>query len=151
MKPKKKNDSKIKQLIKKISNNNKFIIMLLIMFVILVCLPYLKLGIMHNDELMSRYWSSQGFSIFYKHYFFEQIEKGRTLSCIIIPLTMYLGFLGQKTISLKLVQTLSIIICSGLFSLLLKKVFNNKIAILYFVLFMVFLPISYEPTVPNVL
>ncbi len=125
--------------------------LLIILAVIGFGYPIIKLGIMHNDELMSRYWSSQGFVTFYKHYFIEQLQKGRALSSLIIPFSMYLGFLGQKSITFKFFQILSILLTVYLFSKLLKKVFNNsKIGILYFVLFIAFLPITFEPTVPSV-
>ena len=135
----------------KLENNKKIIIGLLIALIICVGIPMIKTGIMHNDELMSRLWSSQGFTTFYKHYFYEQIEKGRTLSSLIIPLTMYLGFIGQNSLSFKFFQILSIVLCLLFMMKLLMKIFKDKkMIILYALIFMSFLQISFEPTVPNV-
>lgn len=140
-----------KNIINKIINSKKIYIILIILVVALTCLPYLKLGIMHNDELMSRYWSMQGFTTFYKHYFIEQIEKGRALSAIMIPCTMFLGFIGKSSFCFKSIQTISILGCSLLFSKLINKIFNNKLlSIFIFVVFIIFLPITFEPSVPNV-
>lgn len=152
------NKNKISEILnnmyKKISSifHSKVSVSILILLVLIAFgYPIIKLGIMHNDELMSRYWSLQGFIAFYKHYFVEQIQKGRALSSIIIPFSMYLGFLGQKTITFKIGQILSIILTVYLFSKLLKKVFKSeKFALLYFGLFIAFLPITFEPTVPSV-
>lgn len=142
-----KENSKTEKLIK----NKKVIIGLLIALIICVGIPMIKTGIMHNDELMSRLWSSQGFTTFYNHYFHEQIEKGRTLSSVIIPLTMYFGFIGQSTFSFKFFQILSIILCLVFMAKLLMKILKDKrIVILYSLIFLSFLQISFEPTVPNV-
>ena len=56
---------KIKEFIKQ----NYILCILLALFILCFAIPIIRLGIMHNDELMSRYWSSQGFFAFYKHYF----------------------------------------------------------------------------------
>lgn len=126
-------------------------LILFVLLVVLTSIPILKLGIMHNDELMSRYWSSQGFLTFYKHYFIEQIQKGRALSCIIIPFTMYLGFIGQNSFSFKFFQILSIIACCLLFEKLISHATNSKkLSKMFTVVFLLFLQISFEPTVPNV-
>lgn len=132
-------------------HKKKIIMVLFIILIILFSIPIIKLGVIHNDELMSRYWSSQGFFTFYKHYFLEQLQKGRALSSVIIPFTMYLGFIGQSTYSFKIIQIISIIITGLMFGNLLKKIFNDKkILLLFLILFISFLPISFEPTVPNV-
>lgn len=126
-------------------------IILISIFIILFSLPILKLGIMQNDELISRFWSKQGFLKFYGHYFIEQIEKGRALSAITIPLSMYIGFLSQNTYIFKAFQVAMIILPVILFGSLLKKIFNdNKIKYIFLILFLALLPITFEPTVPNV-
>lgn len=138
------------KIIKKL-DNKKILIGMFILLIICIGIPIIKIGIMHNDELMSRFWSLQGFKIFYHHYFIEQIQKGRTLSCFIIPFTMYLGFLGQETISFKLFQIISILLCLLSMNHLLKKIFkDDKFIVLYSLIFLTFLQISFEPTVPNV-
>ena len=142
---------KIYKIILKIFQSKLGLSIIIALALIAFVYPIIKLGIMHNDELMSRYWSSQGFMNFYKHYFVEQIQKGRTLSSVIIPFSMYLGFLGQKTFTFKIGQIISIILNVYLFSKLLKKVFkSDKLALLYLGLFIAFLPITFEPTVPSV-
>ena len=154
----KEHSSKIRQVLKNILNNihnflcsKAFIYILIFLSIIAFGYPIIKLGIMHNDELMSRYWSSQGFEVFYKHYFVEQFQKGRALSSVIIPFSMYLGFVGQGTYMFKIGQIASIILVLYLFCRLLKKIFQDKnISLLYFALFISFLPITFEPTVPSV-
>lgn len=149
----KKIDCKVKEMFKnyKKFKHKNYIIILIILLCICVSIPILKLGIMHNDELMSRFWSSQGFVAFYKHYFIEQIEKGRALSSFIIPITMYLGFIGQDTITFKFFQIISILLCLFSMNNLLKRIFKDKKhLILYSLIFLSFMQISFEPTVPNV-
>lgn len=124
---------------------------LILILIILFSLPILKLGIMQNDELISRFWSSQGFVNFYKHYFIEEIEKGRTLSALTIPASMYLGFLSQNTYIFKAFQVLMIVLPVIFFGNLLKDVFDDqKIKYIFIALFLAILPITFEPTVPNV-
>lgn len=135
----------------KIIKDKKFIILMALLFLLTFSLPILKLGIMHNDELMSRFWSMNGFKKFYMHYFNEQLQKGRALSCFIIPFTMYLGFIGKSTYMFKFFQSLSIIICAITFGVAIYKILKNKkVAIFSIMLFLGFLPITFEPTVPSV-
>ena len=134
-----------------IFSNKKTLIGLFIVLIICVGYPILKCGIMHNDELMSRLWSLQGFPTFYLHYFHEQIEKGRALSSFIIPLTQYLGFIGQKSYQFRIMQIISIFCCLAFMCNFLKRIFaDKKMILLYALLFISFLQISFEPTVPNV-
>lgn len=123
----------------------------ILLLIICFSVPIIKLGIMHNDELMSRFWSSKGFLEFYYHYLIEHVQKGRALSCFILPFTMYLGFVGKSTFVFRILQVLSIFSCCYLFTILLNKLFNNKkISGVFCLIFLSFLPISFEPTVPNV-
>ena len=146
-----KNNFNNNKIINDLKSNSKIKITLFILLIICVGLPILRLGIMHNDELMSRFWSSQGFASFYKHYFVEQIEKGRALSSFIIPITMYLGFIGQNSFSFKFFQYISILLCLIFMSKLLYNIFNDKkIVLVYSLIFLSFIQISFEPTVPNV-
>ena len=147
----KENKFELPKKIKSFFNNKKVIISMVVLLSIVVILPLLKCGIMHNDELMSRLWSYKGFPTFYTHYFNEQLEKGRALSSVFIPATQYLGFIGQDTYQFKIMQVVSIFACLGSMCYFLKKVFNDKkLILLYALIFISFLQISFEPTVPNV-
>lgn len=133
-------------------NNTNFLRnALIILSIVLISIPILKLGIMQNDEVQSRYWSMQGFITFYKHYFIEQTQKGRTLSAIIFPFSMYLGFMGTKSYQFKFFQVISILICDLLFYKLINKTTKNKkLAAISALIFWSFLQISFEPVSPNV-
>lgn len=147
----KENKFELPKKIKSFFTNKKVIISMVVLLSIVVILPLLKCGIMHNDELMSRLWSYQGFGTFYNHYFNEQLEKGRALSSVFIPATQYLGFIGQDTYQFKIMQVVSIFACLAFMCNFLRKTFNDKkIIIIYLLIFLSFLQISFEPTVPNV-
>lgn len=131
--------------------HNKYSILAFLIITVCIGIPITRLGIMHNDELMSRYWSTQGFFTFYNHYFIEQIQKGRALSSVIIPFSMFLGYIGKKAVVFKTIQLISIIFCNIFFSKLVFKITKNKkLSLVYIFIFMAFLQISFEPTVPNV-
>lgn len=121
-----------------------------IILVLMVLLPMYKQSIVCNDELQTRYWSYQGFETFYKHYFEEHIQKGRALSTPIVSFTMYLGFLGQKNWTFKLMQIASILLVAVMFGKLMYKLFRNKFFAYFCSLSVIlFLPVTFEHTVPN--
>lgn len=129
---------------------NPYVMISVIVLIFAAVLPMYKQGIICNDELQSRYWSYQGFKTFYKHYFEEHVLKGRALSTPIVSFTMYLGFLGQSNWTFKLMQIISILIVAAIFAVLVYKLFRNK----YFAYFcsisiILFLPVTFEHTVPN--
>ena len=131
------------------SIDNKIIIYILALIFLCVYAWY-RQGIMCNDELQTRYWSLQGFKTAYKHYFIEHIAKGRTLSTPLVSLTMILGFIGQNNETFKILQIITILATAAVFSILLFKLFKNKrFSILYFVIFVAFLPVTFEHTAPN--
>lgn len=129
----------------------KWCVLLLAMGICCVCIPLYQQGIMCNDELQSRYWAMQGGKSFYSHYLQIHIEKGRAISKYIDSFTMWLGFLGAKTnYTYKIVQILSILAVSVLFSVFINKLFRNKkFAIMCGIMIVVCLPITFEHTAPN--
>lgn len=137
--------------IKRILRSKKFQIVVIILLIICISLPILKLGVMQNDELISRLQSFKGFGGFFSHYVVEQVEKGRALASFIIPISMYTGFISRNTYIFKGIQFLSLVVTLLMFIKLLNKVFKNKsLNIIYILLFLSFLPITFEPTSPSV-
>ena len=102
-----------------------FLVTCVTLLIVAVCIPLYKQGIMCNDELQTRYWSYQGFSTAYKHYFEEHILKGRALSTPIVSLTICLGFLGQSNWTFKILQIFSILLSACVFGVLIYKLFKK--------------------------
>lgn len=114
--------------------------------------PYITEGIMHNDELLARFWGMQGFFTFYKHYFNELLfEKGRALSSWFVPIVQYLGVMKTSTLLFKVMQLVSIILNVAIFGMLVDKIFHNtKFSRFVSLMLLLFLQISFESTTPNV-
>lgn len=137
--------------IKKEIKENKCFYILVFVLIFLAIVPLYKQAIMCNDELQARLWSMKGISQFFEHYIEEQIqEKGRALSSIVFPFTMYLGFLGDSNWTFKVFQILSIVVNAFLFTVFLDKLFCHKsFSIICGLSILVFLPVTFEHTAPN--
>lgn len=123
---------------------------LVALLLFLVLIPLYRQAIMCNDELLSRYWSMKGFTQFYRYFWDDLVGRGRALSAGVIPVTMYLGFLGSGNGTFKIVQILSILLDVSLFMLLLERLFHDrKFAVVCGLSVVAFLPVTFEHTVPN--
>lgn len=98
---------------------------ILIMLTIVAFVPMYKQGIMCNDELQTRFWSSCGFAEFIEHYFSFKLQ-GRALQAPVLPLMMWLGLITQNNMVFRLAQIATIILCILTFTCLTYKVFANK-------------------------
>lgn len=125
-------------------------IFLLLSIFILVAIPLFRQGIIVNDELQSRYWSFRGADQFLSHYFQSNtFEKGRAIS-VFLPFFMLFGFFSSSPLIFSLIKILVIYLNIFLFSLLVDKVFScRKFSFLVGILLAVFLPLSFEHTLPN--
>lgn len=143
--------AKTRVFIAKICKDNQLLCLAVVLLLLLVTVPLCEQKIMCNDELQSRFWSMKGFSQFFEHYAVEDyVAKGRALSAIVDPLSMYLGFLGNSNGMFRIVQILSIFGDAGIFSLFLFKLFKNqRFAVICGLSIIVFLPITFEHTAPN--
>lgn len=114
--------------------------------------PYITEGIMHNDELLARFWGMQGFFSFYRHYFNELLfEKGRALSSWIVPVVQYLGVMKTDTPLFKIMQLVSITSNVVIFGVFTNKVFHDvQFSQFVSLMLFLFLQISFESTTPNV-
>ena len=123
---------------------------LVALLLFLVLIPLYRQAIMCNDELLSRYWSMKGFDQFYRYFWDDLVGRGRALSAGVIPITMYLGFLGSGNGTFKIAQILSILLDVSLFMLLLDKLFHDrKFAVVCGLSIVTFLPVTFEHTAPN--
>ncbi len=136
--------------ISKSYRQNRLLYLSIILMLLLAAIPLCKQGIMCNDELQARLWSMKGFFDFVKHYVMAYLNQGRGLSVFINPVGMYIGFIGNPPWSFKIIQIMSILLCSGMFSVFLYMLFGNKnFAIVCGLSTFVYLPITFEHTCPN--
>lgn len=117
--------------------------------IFLFIFPYMSVGTTNNDEVQARYWSMLGFKEFYSHFFEELLLKGRAISCWIVPITHMLGYIGEETYCFKILQILVILLNIGAFGKLIKMLFSKGLSKLTILMLFLFLPITFEPTLPN--
>ena len=121
-----------------------------VLLLCMVAVPLFNQGIMCGDELATRFYGMHGTRQFLKSVFMEQMEKGRALSAVTLPLASYLGFLSPRNYLFRIMQAVSLFLDIGLFSYLLYKLKRDK----WFSLFVAaclaaFMPVSFENTAPN--
>lgn len=129
---------------------NRLLWLSVVLMLVLVMVPLYKQTIINNDELQTRLWSMKGFSEFYNHFFWVEIEKGRALRSVLIPFAMFLGSLGSSNWTFKIIQIISIVAVDLLFAVLLNKVFRNKrFTMVCSLSVLAFMPITFEHMAPN--
>ena len=130
---------------------NQCFIFLMVVGTVLLFFPLLTLGIMHNDELLARYWSMRGVKEFLTHSYTELLQgKGRAMSCLVVPVTQILGYIGKSRYCFRILQVLTVISNIGLFAKLTEEIFHKKtLTGIVTVLLALFMPLSFEPTLPN--
>ena len=130
---------------------NRYLTLLCMIWILLILLPITTIGVMHNDELLARYWSMQGVQKGLAHFFDELlIVKGRAMSCLVIPFTQILGYIGKSRYCFRILQVLTVISNFAFFSKLVYKLFDDKkLSYLVLIFLPLFLAISFEPTLPN--
>lgn len=118
---------------------------------LLFIFPYISTGIMNNDELRHRLLAMSGTFNFSKSIFRELVhDKGRAISAFILPITIVTEFIGKSTYSFKAFQFFIIIVNITFFCKLIKSISKNEtLSKCLFILLLLFLPISFEPMLPN--
>ncbi|WP_066825148.1 acyltransferase family protein, partial [Clostridium tepidiprofundi] len=140
---------KVNYIVKNIKAN-KEIISILILLIIVIMTPILRQGIVINDELQSHFWSMQGFKSFFKHYVSAYMKQGRAISAITDTISMYSSFITSKKEIFRFFSIIGILINVYLFGKFIYKLFKNKLfSIFTMSSILVFLPITFEHTVPN--
>ena len=130
---------------------NQCFIFLMVIGAFLLFFPLLTLGVMHNDELLARYWSMRGIKEFLVHSYTELLEgKGRAMSCLVVPVTQILGYIGKSRYCFRILQVITVISNIGFFAKLIDEIFHEKeLTGILTVLLAIFMPLSFEPTLPN--
>lgn len=131
-------------------HDNKVMVLLGGILVILISAPMMIQGIIINDELQSRFWIMKGTKSFFNHYINLYTNQGRALGAITTTISMFFNFISSNEVIFRLFNIMGIIINIGLFSYLIFRIFNKKgFAVFSALSILVFLPISFEHTLPN--
>lgn len=135
----------------KFIKNNKALTLVLFMYVAIICIPLLNQGVLCNDELQYRFQSFGGIRSFFKYWISVQTyEKGRFISAIPTTIYLYIGFASTNRVYERVVAIAVFLLCIGLLAQLWQKLFNNKFfTLLFLVLSIGFIPITFEPVTPN--
>lgn len=132
------------------SKKNICLVVLVFVGSVLYLYPFFHSGIVNGDELLARYWNLQGFKSSFLYYFDECVYKGRTLSAWLIPITVFLGYLGKSIYVCKILQVVAVFGNVLLFGWLINNLFcSRKFAIFTSLLCIMFMSISFEPTLPG--
>lgn len=135
--------------LKKIVIDNKIFFILYTFLVLVVSLTYINQGIMWNDELQRYFTRKEGFSNLIFEGIKLELSQGRPMR-IMAALNNSFSFITTNMYINKIFQLFSFFINIGLFSYLIYIVFNNKVFSFLILVFIIgFLPISFEPTLPN--
>lgn len=135
--------------IKKCIYNNKVLCMSLSSITVLIAKPIFMQGIICNDELQARYYRNIGFFDLLKHNFYNEIRMGRPMRAL-AALNATLGFTSNNIYIYRTTQIIVLLISIILFGYLLYKIFDQKeFAIFTTIMIGLFLPITFEHSVPN--
>lgn len=137
------------EIFQKLKRLDKKNILIGIIFVIIVLFPLYRVGIVVNDELQARYFASQGIKKFFSQYFNLNFKiQGRIALTSII--NWYLNYFSVKQSIFKLVEILVIISNILFFCCFLNQITKNKrLSYLTAIIFLIFLPITWEHVPPN--
>jgi len=117
--------------------------------IILICAPMMLQGIICNDELQRRFLRMQGFGTLISQGISMELAQGRPMR-ILAPMQNSLSYISNNIYVFRSFQILLILSNIGLFSYFIFKVFNNKkFALLTGIFALIFLPITFEHTLPN--
>lgn len=111
--------------------------------------PIIESGIICNDEVMLRLWRQQGIgSFFYNTIMKENLSKGRVLA--IIGNLKVLGYLGDSKYVFRTIQCMFLFAGIVLFGVFIHRATENKkVSLLTCLLIIAFMPITFEPSVPD--
>lgn len=136
-------------ILKKLKKIDKKNILIGLIFIIVVLFPIYRAGIVVNDELQARYFASQGMKNFFYHYLNLNFRiQGRISLASII--NWYINYISIKQSIFKLIEIMIIISNIFFFEYFLKIVTKNKkLSYLSAIIFIIFLPITWEHVPPN--
>lgn len=130
---------------------NKLLVGVFSLLIVLYAIPMYRTGIILNDELQARCLAMQGLTTFYKTEFMAWIRQGRLLAAPINSFTKWLSFIGVDVGTSFRVG--SIIILLGVvssFGIFINKVFNKKWFAIFTATFaLTCMPIAFEHAPPN--
>lgn len=121
-----------------------------LIFVVLIVISNIMIqGITCNDEVQLRLNSQHGLLYFLKKQIIEEdIYQGRILGAI--GNIKFLSFISTNLYIFRAIEVVILLIAIGLLGVFICEVFNNKkIGVLGAFLALVFLPITFEHSVPN--
>lgn len=121
-----------------------------LIFVVLIVVSNIMIqGITCNDEVQLRLNSQHGLLYFLKKQIIEEdIYQGRILGAI--GNIKFLSFISTNLYIFRAIEVVILLIAIGLLGVFICEVFNNKkIGVLGAFLALVFLPITFEHSVPN--
>ena len=135
----------------KFIKNNAFMILVIMIYAILISSFLLDQGVMCGDEIKHRFKSFYGIREFFKTFVSEQVyEKGRALAAIPTTIFLYVGFASPNRFYERIMATIAIFLCIIIAAYFVKKLFkNNFLTMIYAILLMSFIPISFEHSIPN--
>ena len=131
--------------------NNAFFCLVIMIYGLLISSFLLEQGIMCNDEVQHRFKSFYGIREFFKTFVSEQLfSKGRGLAALPTTLFLYAGFASTNRIYERVMAVIAIGLCVLLAACFIKKLFQDKfLTVLYGILLMSFIPVSFEHCAPN--
>lgn len=146
------NTNKVKEYIKYIFSDYRRVVLCIsmIVFTLVLAIPILRCGLSCNDELQTRYWGMQSISEFYKRYIGVLIREGRILAVLSVPSEYFIEFAFRSRIWKGIISLLIIGLDLTFIITIINKLFNNKtLNYVFFIIFTVCLPITFEHTLPN--
>ena len=124
---------------------------LIIGLILAICVifPMLTQGIMCNDEVQLRLSAQMGIGHFFENYFVtECLEKGRMLGAI--GNMKFLGYIFENRYIYRSVDIIFLLAGISLFGYVIYLLFKNvKFSIFVSIMILVFLPITFEHSLPN--
>lgn len=130
--------------------DNKIQLILLSIIFIFTIVPMIKAGIIINDELQHRFRAMLEPLEGYKTYFADLKRGGRLLGSATIPIIYLCGFMFKSKFFFDTLGVLAILSNIVLFGILIKTLTKNiNFAFFTCAIFMMFLPVSFEHTIPN--
>lgn len=110
---------------------------------------YMIQGITCNDEVQLRLWGQQGLDTFFSNQIIQEgIQKGRILG--FLGNVKFLGYISDNVYVFRGIEMLFLLSAVALMALLAFKILNNlSFSIVLCIGLLAFLPITFEPSVPN--
>jgi fucose 4-O-acetylase-like acetyltransferase len=129
--------------------SHKYMACLIGLLLIFLAFPFLETGIMMNDELQFRFATSMGLGGVFDFLLQIGVRQGRLFQIFNTP-AIYFNFLVESPVYYGIVRLFYIGLCIAAFAYFLKLLFENKkFSTFTSICLLIFMPISFEPTMPN--